>query len=197
MPGEQLQLFFNLSLDMLCVCRSDGYFVRVNPAFTRILGHTEEELLSRPYGDFVHPEDRSVTEEATRDIAAGQRIEYFENRYRHKDGTYRWVAWTASAAVVKDGFFYAVARDITEQKEQARAREDLVRRLEASLQQIRTLEGLLPICSWCHCIRDEAGDWNKLERYIARRTHAEFTHAICPTCLADNFPGKERGASLS
>lgn len=185
---EHLELFFKLSLDMLCVCRSDGYFVRVNPAFTRVLGHSERELLSRPYADFVHPDDRLATNRVTLNIAGGLRVDYFENRYISADGTYRWIAWTASAAEEVDGLFYAVARDITEQKALAEAREELVKRLQASLDQIRSLEGLLPICSWCHRIRDEAGGWDKVERYIEKHTDAEFTHSICPDCHTRNFP---------
>jgi PAS domain S-box-containing protein len=188
MNGEDLELFFSMSLDMLCVCSSDGYFVRVNPAFNRVLGHSDEALLSRPYADFVHPDDRESTREATCDIAGGRRIDYFENRYLCADGSYRWIAWTASAAAAKDGLFYAVARDVTDQKAQAEAREDLLKRLQASLEQIKSLEGLLPVCAWCHRIRDEEGGWDEVERYIEKHTRAEFTHSICPDCQNRNFP---------
>jgi PAS domain S-box-containing protein len=187
MSQEHLERFFNMSLDMLCVCSSEGYFLRVNPAFTRILGYSPEELLSKPYTDFVHPDDRRATSDITLEIAGGTPTEYFENRYRCKDGFYRWIAWTSSGAVDADGFFYGVGRDITEQKEQAATRENLVQRLQASLEKIRTLEGLLPTCSWCHRIRDEGGNWDQMEKYIEKRTDAAFTHGICPECLERNF----------
>lgn len=186
--AEHLELFFNLSLDMMCVCSSEGWFVRVNPAFTRILGYTEEELLSRPYREFVHPEDRDSTVNVTTEIADGKRVEHFENRYLCKDGSWRWISWTATAAAAVDGLFYAVARDVSAQKKETAAREELLEHLQATLNQIKTLEGLLPICSWCHHIRDEEGKWGKVENYIARHTEAEFTHAICPDCLERNFP---------
>jgi PAS domain S-box-containing protein len=188
MREEHLELFFRLSLDMLCVCSSDGYFVRVNPAFTRVLGYTEAELLARPYIDLVHPDDQPETETMTSGIASGRAVDYYENRYRCKDGSWRWIAWTASAAEVVDGLFYAVARDVTEQKAQAEAREELVIRLLASLEKIRTLEGLLPVCSWCHRIRDEEGGWDRVEHYIRKHARAEITHGICPDCEAKNFP---------
>jgi PAS domain S-box-containing protein len=185
---QHLERFFDLSIDMLCVANREGYLVQVNPAFTRVLGYSEEELLSRPYAEFVHPDDRNATRQVVSGIAGGQRIDYFENRYLCADGSYRWIAWTASTDATPDGLFYAVARDITEQKAQAEAREELLKRLQASLDQIKSLEGLLPVCSWCHRIRDTAGAWDDVEHYIERHTAAEFTHSICPDCQHRNFP---------
>jgi PAS domain S-box-containing protein len=195
MSQEHLELFFNLSMDMLCVCDSKGYFVRVNPAFTRTLGHSEEYLLSKPYAEFVHPDDREATAKVMVHIMAGGDAEYFENRYRCKDGDYRWAAWSSSAAGAIGGLFYAVARDITEQKMLtaardglAVAREKLLKKLQDASIKIKTLEGLLPICSYCYRMRDEDGNWAPVEEFIEKRTTAEFTHGICPACLEVNFP---------
>lgn len=185
---ERLALFFNLSLDMLCLANGAGYFTRVNPAFTRTLGYTEEELYSRPYVDFVHPDDKAATLRETESIAAGHDTVQFENRYRCKDGSWKWLSWDTSAMASREGVAYAVARDITAQKEAAAVREALILKLQAALEQVRTLQGLLPICSYCHMIRDDAGTWDYVETYISRRTQAEFTHAICPHCLDQNFP---------
>jgi PAS domain S-box-containing protein len=187
-PEEHLELFFTLSLDMLCIVRTDGYFKRVNPAFTNALGYSEEELYARPYIDFVHPDDVESTRVETARIAAGINTVWFENRYLCKDGTYKWLGWTASASAFVDGLAYTVARDITAQKAAEAAREQLILELQASLDQIRTLEGLLPICAYCHRIRDTAGLWDRVEAYISKRTDAEFTHGVCPDCLETNFP---------
>ncbi len=198
MNQEHLEHFFNLSLDMLCVCDSKGFFVRVNPAFTRTLGHSEAYLLSKPYADFVHPDDRKATEEVMAYIMAGGAATYFENRYLCKDGTYRWAAWSSSAAGAIGGLFYAVARDITIQKaltaardELAQEREELLHKLQHASEHIKTLEGFLPTCSYCHQMRDEEGAWGAMEAFFEKRTHAEFTHGICPTCLEVNFPEKQ------
>jgi len=188
MNGEQLELFFNLSLDILCIAAPDGYLKRVNPAFTKVLGWREEELLARPFIEFVHPDDREATAGVLQALIDGTNTVLFENRYVCKDGSHRWLSWTSSAAATLDGLFYAVARDVTEQKALTEAREELLKRLQASLEQIKSLEGLLPVCAWCHRIRDEAGEWDKVERYIAKHTDAEFTHSICPDCQARNFP---------
>ena len=113
---EELDRFFTLSLDMLCVAGFDGYFKRLNPAWERVLGYTTEELLTRPYMDFVHPDDRTQTTAAADNISEGGQLLAFENRYRAKDGTYRWLQW-AAAPYPGEQTIYAAARDITEGKE--------------------------------------------------------------------------------
>ena len=113
---EDLDRFFSLSLDMLCVSGFDGYFKRVNPAWQRILGYTEAELLSRPWVELIHPDDQDASVKEARKAAQGQEIIYFENRFFHKDGTVRWLLWTASP-FPEQQVIYAAARDITERKE--------------------------------------------------------------------------------
>ena len=112
---EELDRFFTLSLDLLCVAGFDGYFKRVNPAWQKTLGYTEAELLSRPYVEFVHPEDRVATTHESDRLSAGGELLYFENRYLHKDGTLRWLLW-ASTPYPELQVVYATAHDITERK---------------------------------------------------------------------------------
>jgi two-component system NtrC family sensor kinase len=109
---EERDRFFTLSLDMVCIAGFDGYFKRVNPAWETTLGYTLEELQSRPWIDFVHPDDRAATIAEGRKLSLGAVTLYFENRYRAKDGSYRWLSWTA-VPVVKDQRIYGVARDTT------------------------------------------------------------------------------------
>jgi two-component system sensor histidine kinase/response regulator len=112
---DELDRFFTLSLDMLCIAGFDGYFKRVNPAWHRVLGYTEEELLSRPYVEFTHPDDRAATATQASRLSTGEEVIYFENRYLHKDGTWRWLLWT-STPYPELQVMYAAARDITERK---------------------------------------------------------------------------------
>ena len=125
---EELATLFEQSLDMLCIASVDGYFLRLNPAWERTLGYTAEELMSRPYVEFVHPDDRQPTTREARQLAGGESTVMFENRYRCKDGTYRWLSWK-SAPLPEQGLVYAMARDVTEQK---RAAEELRRAREAA-----------------------------------------------------------------
>jgi PAS domain S-box-containing protein len=113
---EELDRFFTLSLDMLCVAGFDGYFKRVNPAWQRALGYTPDVLLGRPYMDFIHPDDRTPTTTAAETLSDGDPLIRFENRYRAADGTYRWLQW-AAVPYPSEQAIYAAARDITEQKE--------------------------------------------------------------------------------
>ena len=129
MDGERLRVeeerdrFFALSLDLLCIAGFDGYFKRLNPAWERTLGFAREELLAQPFVAFLHPDDREATLEEAHQIAGGKETLTFENRYRCKDGSYRWLSWSATA-VAGQQLIYAVARDITEGK---RAEKELLR----------------------------------------------------------------------
>ncbi|MBI5522723.1 MAG: PAS domain S-box protein [Desulfarculus sp.] len=122
-PGQAqalLDRFFDLSQDLLCVAGLDGYFRRVNPAFTRVLSYSPQELLARPLIDFVHPEDRAATLAQMDRLGQGKSVIQFSNRYQTKDGGWRWLSWVSSPSV-EEGLVFAVARDVTDlrQAEQA------------------------------------------------------------------------------
>lgn len=109
---EELDRFFTLSLDFLCISSPDGYFKRVSPAVTDILGWTVEEFLARPYMELVHPDDQAATRrEVQQQMEHGAKVLRFENRYLHKDGSWRVLAWRS---VPQGGLMYATARDVTE-----------------------------------------------------------------------------------
>ena len=112
---RELEDIFYLSLDLLCITGKDGYFKRVNPAFERTLGYTSDELTSRPYIDFVHPDDRAETDVAQGSLVRGDDIVQFENRYVRSDGNVRWLQWSARS-VPDEGLIYAAARDVSESR---------------------------------------------------------------------------------
>lgn len=124
-PCDEFERFFTLAFDMCCVTSIEGTFLRVNPAWERGLGYSEAELLGHSFLELLHAEDvaRSTAELAR--IAAGQAECLFVNRYRHRDGTYRWLEWTPSEPT-PDGRIYAVARDVTERFERDRRKEQFV-----------------------------------------------------------------------
>ncbi|MBF0343787.1 MAG: PAS domain S-box protein [Nitrospirae bacterium] len=113
---RELDKIFDLSLDMMCVADISGYFRRVNVAFEKTLGYTIDEVLSKPILEFIHPDDREATISAMEDLALGQTVEHFVNRYACKDGTYKFIEWS-SYPIPEHGITYAVARDITMRKE--------------------------------------------------------------------------------
>jgi PAS domain S-box-containing protein len=131
---DELSRFFSLSLDMLCVAGFDGRFKRVNPAWEKVLGYTQAELLARPYLEFVHPDDRAATRVEAKRLADGLPVMYFENRYFHKDGSIRWLLW-ASTSIQEEQLIYAAARDITEHKaiEDLRAKTTNLELMDAKL----------------------------------------------------------------
>jgi two-component system, sensor histidine kinase and response regulator len=126
---ERLDQFFTLSRDLFCIASSDGRFLRVNPAWTELLGHSEQELVSKPYLEFVHPEDHAATEAAAARLAAGEPIVSFENRYRARDGSYRWLLWTV-APRPDQRLLFGAARDITDSKAKQQELECYARELE-------------------------------------------------------------------
>jgi PAS domain S-box-containing protein len=116
--------FFTLSLDLLCIAGADGFFKRISPAFERVLGYPLTDFLSQPFMAFVHPQDRRATLGALVNLSTGAEIISFENRYRCRDGSYKWLSWTAAPFPDRQ-LIYAVGRDITERKqtEEALAQE--------------------------------------------------------------------------
>lgn len=181
-PERELEEgFFAISLDLLCCLDFNGYFDRLNPAWERTLGFTRDELMSRPFIEFVHPDDRERTLAQNRAVRAGEQALSFENRYVCKDGSYRWLRWNAASQTSRQ-MIYSVARDITEHRRAEEERDAATRELVAALAEVRSLRAILPICSYCHRIRDDANDWETVETYIAKHTHSRFSHGICPTC---------------
>jgi PAS domain S-box-containing protein len=126
---EERDRFFDLSIDMLCVADFDYHFTRINPAWERTLGYTREELLEKPYLEFVHPDDVAPTLKTAAGSGSGSDVLAFENRYRCRDGSYKWLSWTASTAM-EEKRIYAAARDITERKEAEQALRRYARDLE-------------------------------------------------------------------
>src|SRR5439155_15621365 len=128
---EEFDQFFMISLDPLCIAGFDGYFKRLNPAWERTLGYTTNELLTEPFLSFVHPDDRERTAAEAAKLAGGRDTIRFENRYRCKDGSYRWMLWTATPHRDRE-LIFAAARDMTESKQA----EDDLRRQQQQLEAV-------------------------------------------------------------
>jgi len=175
--------FFEVSIDLLCLLDFHGHFKKLSPSWERALGFTRAELMARPFIEFVHPDDREATLAQNADVRRGGRALGFENRYRCADGSYRWLRWNA-APILLGRTIYGVARDVTERKAADEERERLVAELRAALSEIRTLQEILPICSYCRKVRDDRSYWLTVEDYVAQHTSSQFSHSICPDCMA-------------
>jgi PAS domain S-box-containing protein len=126
---------WRLSTDVMLVARFDATIMAVNPAWTTLLGWREDELLGANFLDFVHPDDHDATVAEAGRLSEGITTLRFENRYRHRDGSYRWLSWIA---VPDEQFIHAVGRDINAEKEQAEA----LRQAEEALRQAQKMEAV-------------------------------------------------------
>lgn len=141
---------FELSPDLLAVAGLDGYFKRLNPAWEQTMGYYQEELLALPYLDLVHPDDLPAAQREVARLAQGVPTTLFEIRCRHKDGSYRWLAWNVDP-LPEEGRLYCTARDVTLQKQA----EQVLRESEALLASVlnSSLDGIAAFQS----LRDATG----------------------------------------
>lgn len=157
---ERFRSFFELTADMVVIADIEGFFRHINPAWSRVLGYLEEELLGRPFLDFVHPDDKEKTQQVIAEkLKCGETVLSFENRYIRKDGGVAWLEWTSQPNVAQ-GYTFAIARDITLRKQA----EDKIKENESRLRYAQQIAGL---GFW---------DWNILtgELYWSDETYIHF-----------------------
>jgi two-component system, sensor histidine kinase and response regulator len=176
---EELDRFFALSEDLLCIAGFDGYFKRLNPAWERVLGFRLADLCQAPYLDFVHPDDRPSTVATAARVGGGETILRFENRYRSADGSYRWLSWTA-VPYADERTIYAAARDITEGKH---ANEQLERAREAEAEHAAHLSQLVRELNRAKAKAEEAAQ-AKAE-FLANMSHEIRTPMTAIIGMAD------------
>jgi PAS domain S-box-containing protein len=166
-----------------------GEFV-LNERWAEMIGYTLEELGPtnfHTWDPFVHPDDLKRAAEAMELHFAGQR-EYYEVevRLRHKAGHWIWVLdrgkvveWDAAGKPLR---VTGTHLDITERKRVEAERENMIVQLQQALDEVKTLQGILPICSYCKQVRTDENYWQAVETYVSQLTGAEFSHSICPDC---------------
>jgi PAS domain S-box-containing protein len=183
----ELDSHFNLSVDLLCIAGSDGFFKRLNPAWEKVLGFSLEELLAVPFFQFIHPDDRAATTQEVESQRKGHGAISFENRYRCKDGSYRWFEWNATP-VVEGEFIYAMARDVTDlkgtQKALIDAKEDAERSNKFKDQFLSTMSHELrtplnAVLGFSDLLNEERyGPLNERQRRYVNHIHTGGKHLL-------------------
>lgn len=184
--------------DMIHLNDLDGRIIYANKATEAVLGYSREEVVNHPAFDIIHPEDQEAIKQDMLNLISNNNVLSREIRLLKKDGTYVDVEVRGFLVDLDDKkFIGAVISDISTRKkneqELALYREKLeeqvkerTQMLENAQKEIKTLKGILPICMHCKKIRDENGQWQRLENYIHRRSEAEFSHGVCPECIANH-----------
>ncbi|WP_373520336.1 PAS domain S-box protein [Aquiflexum sp.] len=135
---QKLEIFFDISPDLFCIAGYDGYFKRINPAVSSLLGYSEAELFSRPINDFVYPEDKDITAEARTKLTKSHPLLNFENRYLTKNGETVWLSWT-SMYLENEELIFAIAKDISLKKNLELERNLLLHNLTDINQKLKNL----------------------------------------------------------
>ena len=114
---------------------------------------------------------------------------HFETQHRRKDGTLIDVELSNNGAVYRGKkLIFCICRDVSERNRMDSERKKLIQKLEASLSEIRTLRGILPLCAFCKKIRDDKGYWEQVDVHISKHTEADISHSICPECFKKHYP---------
>lgn len=186
--------FWDLSNELLGTAGFDGYFKRVNPAWERTLGWTAEELCSRPFVEFVHPEDRERTEAEAAGLSMGAETLHFENRYRCKDGSYRTLIWSCTG-IPDEEMIYAVARDATDSTRAERELRSSEQFLDSVLENLPSMVFVKDAEELRFVRFNRAGE--ELLGHSREQLIGKNDHDLFPTEEADLFVQKDRDVLAS
>ena len=190
--AEFFEAIFNNAGFGIGIADTNRTFVMVNERMIEMLGMSKDELIGKSNTDITHPEDIELSKERLKSLFQGKIDSYrIEKRYIRKDGNDIWADLSVSTIRNNKGDTKAsigILADITARK---RAEEALLQernKLQKALSEIKTLRGILPICSHCKKIRNDEGYWDQIESYIRDHSEAEFSHSICQECAKKYYP---------
>ena len=196
---NQYKTLFNSSTDAISIINVDtGLFIDGNTAAVELyqtgnrenfigmsLGQLSPEF--QPNGELSHERSLEYIQDA---FTKGSKV--FEWTHCKNDGTPFIVIVTLSAMILdEENFVMAIEKNITHRKQAEKEREELIKVLQESLEKVKTLSGLVPICAHCKKIRDDKGYWNQIESYIQKHSEATFSHGICPECSNKLYGDKD------
>ncbi|MFW5714915.1 MAG: PAS domain S-box protein [bacterium] len=182
--SDELERYFDSSLDLLCIATTEGELVRLNPEWEKVLGYSISELEGRSFLDFVHAEDVASTLQAVSKLSRQELIQNFENRYKCKDGTYRWIEWRSRS---QGDMIYAVARDVTDRKKaEAELRE--------SEEKFRTLMEQSIDMLFLHDMDGNIIDVNSRGEEMTGYSRSELLSMTIPDLDPDYYQREDSGA---
>ncbi len=181
------QIYCSIS-DSLFITDLKGFIMDVNPAACDTYGYSQEDLIGRHSTELIHKDYHSTYEQFADRLRAKENYCTATTDVR-KDGTFLNTEIKGTLFILKgEQHFLVIIRDVTERRQNEIQREKLISELQEALDEIKTLKGILPICSYCKKIRDDQGYWRQLESYIQHHSDAQFSHSICRECAEKHFP---------
>ena len=195
-----LEQLFSSAPEGIVLCDNNSNIVRANDEFLKVFGFKRDEIINVNIDEIIASgEQRKEAKEITNKVRSGK-LELVETIRFRKDGSKIEVSIVGKPIIhdSKQIGVFGIYRDITERKKAQKEREKLIKELRKALDEIKTLSGLVPICSHCKKIRDDSGYWQKVEEYLSQHADVDFSHGICPECLQKYYPDqyekmKEKG----
>jgi PAS domain S-box-containing protein len=182
------------SRDGIVVLDQTGKVYEANQQYARMLGYSMEELRQLYVWDWDTQWTKEQLLEKIKTV--DEKGDHFETYHRRKDGTVYDVEISTNGSVYRgQKLIFCVCRDITERKRAQKEREKLIKELQEALKEIKTLRGILPICSFCKKIRNDKGYWEQVDVYIRKHSQADISHGVCPECMKKHYP--EEYASIN
>lgn len=184
------RILVDQSRDGIVVIDQDGKVYEANRRFAAMLGYTVEEIQHLHVWDWDFQWSKARLLEKLRDVDdAG---DHFETVHKRKDGSLYEVEISTNGAVYQNRkLVFCICRDVTERKRSEEERKQLIQELQTALAEVKTLRGIIPICTQCKKIRDDDGYWQRVEQYIEERSDVLFTHGICDECAKRLYPWYE------
>lgn len=190
----------NTTNDMIHLNDSEGRIIYANQATETILGYPLNDLINTQALEIIHPDDHETVKNDMLSISTENQLPSRDIRLLKKDGSYIDVEVRGFVVPLGDNKYVgAIIRDISRRKRTEeklefyrnsleKLVEERTEKLKKALDEVTTLKGVFPICSFCKQIRDDKGFWNQVEVYIKEHSEADFTHSICPECAKKYYP---------
>lgn len=182
------RLLVEQSRDGIVILTTRGKVYETNKRFADMLGYSVAEVrkLHMWEWDSLHGKEDLLGMAAAVDAAG----DHFQTRHTRKDGSWYDVEISTSGTVYRGHkLILCICRDITERKKFEKERELLIKKLQKAVDEIKNLEGIIPICARCKKVRNDKGYWEQVEAYVSKHSSARFSHGICPECVKICYPG--------